>query len=66
MTSGGHLLPGKLLSENDPAFGQVVRRHFHMDPISDNGADAETSHLAGRVGDDPMLIIEHHTEPTVR
>jgi hypothetical protein len=37
-----------------------------MHPISDDRADPKAAHLAGRVGDDSMLIIEHHTEAAIR
>lgn len=36
-----------------------------MDPIADDRPNAVAAHLAGRVSDDPMLIVEHHPEPAV-
>lgn len=37
-----------------------------MHPVADNGADAEAPHLAGRVGDDAMFVIQHHGKAAVR
>src|SRR5437870_1934261 len=53
-------LARQLLAKDDPALGKIVGRHFDMDAVADHRFDAETPHLAGRVGDDPMLVVEHH------
>ena len=58
-------MTGNLLSENDPAFRQVVWRHFHVNTIADDRSDAVSTHLAGRVGNDPDVILEHHTKPSI-
>lgn len=58
-------LTGNLLSENDPAFRQIVWRHFHVDTIADDRSDAVATHLAGRVGNDPEIIFEHHSKPSI-
>ena len=36
-----------------------------MNAVADDGPNAITTHLTGRVGDDPALIIEHHPKPPV-
>ena len=36
-----------------------------MDPVADNRLDAEAAHLAGGIGDDPVLVVEHHAEAAV-
>ena len=59
-------LSRKLFPKDDPAFRQVVWRHLYVDPITDYRTDAVASHFASSVSDDPMLIVEHHTEATVR
>ena len=35
-----------------------------MDSVADDRPNAIAAHLAGRVGDDP--VVEHHSEPAVR
>jgi hypothetical protein len=36
-----------------------------MDPIADHRADAEFPHLARRVSDDPVLVLEENAKPAV-
>ncbi len=63
--AGGAGLAGDLFPEDDPALGQVVGRHFDMDAVADDGPDAVAPHLSGRVGDDPDLVVQRHSEPAV-
>ena len=58
--------PANLLPEYDPTFRQIVRGHFHMDAVPDDRSDTKPTHLSCRVGDDPVIVIEHHSEPSVR
>ena len=37
-----------------------------MDPVADDRSNAKAAHLTCRVGDDPILIVEHHPKPPVR
>ena len=38
----------------------------HVDPIADDGSDSIAAHLAGRISNDPDVVIEHDSEPAVR
>jgi hypothetical protein len=58
-------LAGCPFAIDDPTFGQIVRRHFHVYVVSNDGADPVTAHFTCRVGDDPMLIVECHAEASV-
>jgi len=59
-------MAGELLAENDPAFGKIVGRHFHVNAVANDRANAVATHFASCVSDDPTLIVEHHPEPAVR
>lgn len=58
-------LAGCPFAIDDPTFGQIVRRHFHVYVVSNDRADSVTAHFTCRVGDDPMLIVECHAEASV-
>src|SRR5262245_60512863 len=54
---------GRLLeAEGDPTLGQVVGRHFHVDAVAGEHADAVLAHLAGGVGQDLVVVVELHPE----
>ena len=59
-------LAGCPFAIDDPTFGQIVRRHSHVYVVSNDRADPVTAHFTGRVGNNPMLIIECHAEASVR
>lgn len=50
---------------NDPSLGQIVRRHFHVHAISNDRADPVTAHLPGRIGYNPVLIVECYAEASI-
>src|SRR3954452_5145273 len=54
------------MAEADAAALQIVRRHLDDDAVADAGADAEFAHLAGRVGQDLVAVVELHAEISVR
>jgi hypothetical protein len=54
------------VAEADAAALQVIGRHLDHDPVSGDGADAELAHLAGRIGQDLVVIVEAHPEVSVR
>ena len=58
-------LAGCPFAIDNPTFGQIVRRHFHVYVVSNDRADPVAAHLARSVGDDPMLIVECHAEASV-
>jgi len=58
-------MPRDLFPKYDPALGKIVGRHFDVNPVADDRSNAITPHFAGRVSDDPALIIEHHPKPPV-
>ena len=55
-----------LVTETDAPALQIVGRHFNDHPVADTRADAELAHLAGRVGQDFVIIVELHPEVAVR
>src|SRR5581483_3642197 len=54
------------VAETDTAPRQIVRGHLHDHPIADPGADAELPHLARRIGEDLMVVVELDAEVSVR
>ena len=62
---GARWLARYLFPEDDPAFRQIVRRHFHMDTVTHDRSDAVAPHLAGRVGDDPGVILQRHPKSAI-
>ena len=64
-TTGTSGLTRYLFPEDDSPFRQVVRRHLHMNTITNDGSDAVAPHLAGSVGNDPQIIFEHHPKPSI-
>jgi hypothetical protein len=53
-------------SENDSAFAEVVRRHFHRYRITRQNADEIQAHLSADMSDDHVFIFEFHSEHCVR
>src|SRR6478752_3253296 len=58
-------LPWRAFAKHDPSLGEVVRSHLHMYPVADDRADAVFAHLARRIGDDPVLVVERDAETSV-
>jgi hypothetical protein len=56
---------GVLVAEIDPAFRQVVRRHFDRDAIPGENPDSVLLHLARRVGERFMPVVEPHPKPRI-
>src|ERR1044071_2450627 len=54
-----------LVAEIDPAFCQVVRRHFHRDAIPGENTDPVFLHFAGGVGERFMPVVEAYPEPRI-
>src|SRR4051794_32020713 len=65
-SSGSRRLPGELLTIDDTALRQIVRRHLNVDSIADDRPDSIAAHLAGRISNDPDVVIEHDSESAVR
>lgn len=51
-------LAGVALTKNDPTLGEIIGRHFEMHPVANHRANAKFAHLAGRVGDNLVLVIK--------
>src|ERR1700730_9552551 len=49
-----------LVTEDEPAFFQVIRRHLDCHPIARQRLDPVLLHLAGGVGDDLVSCIQLH------
>ena len=58
-------LPGCSFAEDDPAFAQIVGRHFDMYAVSNDRFDTVATHLACSVADQTMLIVEGHAKATI-
>src|SRR5512139_1712610 len=56
---------GTFVPEDDAPLVEVVRRHFDANPVAHDRPDAKLAHLAGRVGDDPMVVLQHDAEATI-
>src|SRR5262249_13250407 len=52
--------------ETDAPTLQIVWRHFDDHTITDASADTELPHLASRVGQDFVIIVELHPEVAIR
>src|SRR4051812_42810612 len=55
-----------LVSVDDPATRQVVRRELHHDPVVREDTDVVHPHLAGDVREDLVTVLEFHLEHGVR
>ena len=53
------------LAKHDAALAEVVGGHFHPNPVAHDRADAEFPHLPGRIGDDPVFVLEHDAKAPV-
>lgn len=65
LASTARALPRCSFTENDPAFGQIVRRHLDVYAVSNDRSDTVSAHLARSVADEAMLIIEGDAETSV-
>jgi len=61
----GGTLPGCTFAKHDPAFAQIVRRHFDMYAVSNDRTDAIATHFPCRIADDAMLIVEGDAEASI-
>lgn len=52
-------------AEDDPSLAQVIGRHFDVNTISNDRADAKLAHLSCRIGDDAVAVIQHYGEASV-
>jgi len=46
------------VAEADAALGEVVRREFERDAVSRQDADVMLAHLAGRIGDQFVAVVQ--------
>ena len=53
------------VAEIDAALGQVVRRELQRDPVTREDADVVLFHLARRVGDQLVSVVEGHAKTGV-
>jgi hypothetical protein len=47
-------------SIGDPRLGDVVRRHFHSNPVAGCETDKMFTHLSGNMCQNLVLIVKHH------
>ena len=59
-------LPGCAFTEDDPAFAQIVWRHFYVYAVSNDRSDTVAAHFPCSVADDAVLVIEGDAETPVR
>jgi len=53
-------------AKDDTTFVEIIGRHFDLNTIAHDGPDAETPHLARRVSDNPVIILQEDAEAPVR
>jgi len=63
---GAWRVSAELFPKDDPTLREIVRRHFNVNAVAHDRSNAKAAHLAGRVSDDPILIVEQDREPAVR
>src|SRR5690242_1040666 len=61
-TSGTDLLE----AIGDAPLGEVIGGHLHHDLVACQNADPIFAHLAGRVGDDFVAVLQHHAKRCIR
>jgi len=61
----GRSLLRRQFSEHDPALGEVVWCHFHMNTVANNRADTIFAHFAGCIGNHPVSVVEQYAETSV-
>jgi len=54
------------VAEGDAALGEVVGGHLQRDVVSREDADVVLAHLARRVGDEHVPVVELHAEAGIR
>ena len=57
--------PALLMAKCYSPAGEVIWRHFDVDPITDHNPDAKLAHLAFGLRDDLVLVLELHLEHRV-
>ena len=53
-------------SPGDARLVQAVRRHLHLYAVTGGQLHPALAHFAADAGQDKMLIVRHHTEPSAR
>src|SRR5690606_6605600 len=54
------------VAERDATLGQVVGRHLERDVVARDDADVELAHLAARIGDEVVSVVQRHAVAAVR
>src|SRR5262249_23847228 len=54
------------MAKTDAAALQIVRRHLYDHTVANSGTDAEFAHLARRIGEHLVLVVELHPEISIR
>ncbi|KXV38380.1 hypothetical protein AD936_13090 [Gluconobacter japonicus] len=55
-----------LEAEGDPALGKIVWRHFNVYAVTGQNANTVLAHLAARVSENGVLVVECDAEHGVR
>ena len=53
---------GQLAAQGDAAFGEVVGGHLYQNLVARQHPNPVLAHLAGRMGDDLVLVLEFDAE----
>jgi hypothetical protein len=56
----------RLVAEADASAVEIVRRHFNNHPVALERADAMLAHLARRIGEDRVIVVEFYAKVSVR
>src|SRR5918994_3675354 len=60
------LRSGSLVTIDDPSPRQIIRREDHADPITLQHPDLELAHLAGRIRQDLVTVLQHDAIISIR
>src|SRR5882724_3099650 len=57
--------PGLDVAESNPPFAHVIGREFERDSVARQNADAVLAHLAGRIREQLVTVVQRHAETRV-
>jgi len=66
LSRSGATHSGGPFAKDDTTFFEIVRGHLDLHAVAHHGSDAESPHLASRVGDDLMIVLETDAKAPVR
>lgn len=64
--SGLHSMMGLSLAINDTTLGQIIRGECNTHGVTRNNPDIMLAHFARKMGKDNVLVLQFHTEHSIR